>query len=217
MFKPKSNTIKRGDDDGRRRLRSVMGSNVSSLGVAGLQQAVKLPKGEDKNEWYAVNIVDFINGVTALYDPLRESCTESTCPVMNAGKQFEYLWMDKDSADYKKPVAVPAVTYINLLMNWIDDQINDDAVFPTDPEKPFPKNFEKTVKNIFKRLFRVYAHIYCAHFEQVKSMGQEAHLNVSITFMYFVFEFDLIPSKELVALKDAIGTILGESYASKIK
>jgi len=33
---------------------------------------------------------------------------------------------------------------------------------------PFPKTFKATVKNIFKRLFRVYAHIYYSHFEKVR-------------------------------------------------
>jgi len=32
---------------------------------------------------------------------------------------------------------------------------------------PFPKTFKATVKNIFKRLFRVYAHIYYSHFGEL--------------------------------------------------
>jgi hypothetical protein len=44
---------------------------------------------------------------------------------------------------------------------------------------PFPKNFQTLVKNIFKRLFRVYAHIYHSHFPKIVSLGEEAHLNTS--------------------------------------
>jgi MOB kinase activator 1 len=218
----KSNTVNRKklDDNGtlRKRLKTQLETNASSLGIAGLQQTVKVPKGENKNEWMAVNVVDFINGVNILYGSLQEYCTDSSCPIMNAGKEFEYLWMDKDSADYKKPVAVSASKYISLLMDWIEKQVNDESIFPSDPNQPFPKNFEKIVKNIFKRLFRVYGHIYCAHFEQVKALGEEAHLNTSFKhFMYFVFEFDLIPGSELLPLKDVILTLLGDSFASKFK
>jgi hypothetical protein len=42
---------------------------------------------------------------------------------------------------------------------------------------PFPRNFRDIVKNIFKRLFRVYAHIYYSHFHKIVSLGEEAHLN----------------------------------------
>ena len=33
------------------------------------------------------------------------------------------------------------------------------------------------MQNIFKRLFRVYAHIYYCHFERMTALGAEPHLN----------------------------------------
>lgn len=42
---------------------------------------------------------------------------------------------------------------------------------------PFPNNFREVVKTIFKRLFRVYAHIYHSHFQKIVSLKEEAHLN----------------------------------------
>jgi len=63
----------------------------------------------------------------------------------------------------------------------------------------FPKNFVNIVKNIFKRLFRVYAHIYHSHFPKIVSLGEEAHLNTSFKhFIYFVQEFELIDKKVLL-------------------
>lgn len=41
----------------------------------------------------------------------------------------------------------------------------------------FPPNFEETVRTIFKRLFRIFAHIYYSHFEQIERAGEEKHLN----------------------------------------
>lgn len=43
----------------------------------------------------------------------------------------------------------------------------------------------EVVRTIFKRLFRVYAHIYHSHFKQVCSLGEEAHLNTC--FKHFIF------------------------------
>lgn len=36
---------------------------------------------------------------------------------------------------------------------------------------PFPKNFVVMIKTIFKRLFRVYAHIYHSHFQMILALG----------------------------------------------
>ena len=65
---------------------------------------------------------------------------------------------------------------------------------------PFPPDFVERVQNIFKRLFRVYAHIYYCHFERMSQLGAEPHLNTCFKhYMYFVFEFQLIPKKEELA------------------
>lgn len=49
---------------------------------------------------------------------------------------------------------------------------------------PFPSNFRDVVKTIFKRLFRVYAHIYHSHFQMIVSLKEEAHLNTC--FKHFI-------------------------------
>jgi MOB kinase activator 1 len=63
-------------------------------------------------------------------------------------------------------------------------QIDDPSVFPGQFGEPFPPNFMDVVRTIFKRLFRVYAHIYHSHFKQVCSLGEEAHLNTC--FKHFI-------------------------------
>jgi Mob1/phocein family len=51
--------------------------------------------------------------------------------------------------------------------------------FPTNSEAGYPKDFKKTVTTIFKRLFRVFAIIYCSHFETIEQLGAAKHLNTS--------------------------------------
>ena len=135
-----------------------------------------LPKGEDVNEWLAVNTVDFFNEISLLYGTITEFCLPTTCPVMCAGPHYQYLWADT-TGKYKQPVKVSAPEYVDLLMSWVEAQLNDETLFPLQLGTPFPKNFQSVVKNIFKRLFRVYAHIYHSHFQKIVGLGAEAHLN----------------------------------------
>lgn len=46
---------------------------------------MRLPQGEDLNEWLACNTVDFFNEISLLYGTCQQFCTPETCPVMNAG------------------------------------------------------------------------------------------------------------------------------------
>jgi MOB kinase activator 1 len=86
-------------------------------------------------------------------------------------------------------------------MTWVQNQLDDESIFPSKIGVPFPKNFQSVVKNIFKRLFRVYAHgknlssfflsqpltVYHSHFAKIVSLGEEAHLNTSFK-VWFLFK-----------------------------
>lgn len=73
---------------------------------------------------------------------------------------------------------------------------------------PFPRNFLSVAKTILKRLFRVYAHIYHQHRDDVQRLDEEAHLNTSFKhFIYFIEEFGLIDKKELTPLQDLIDVL----------
>jgi len=146
---------------------------------------VKCPKGDTKEDWIASHIVEFINSINILYGSVSEYCTSANCPKMCATKEFEYFWMNEKDKKYSKPTAVSAPDYVSLLMDWIDEQVNDEKIFPTDPKVPFPKTFTKTAKDIFKRLFRIYAHLYTTHLAEIKNIGEDAHLNTC--FKYFMF------------------------------
>ena len=94
------------------RERSSESTLDATLGSGNLREAVRLPPGEDINEWLAVNsnilpfrlqfspnsvvplklacllcfaAVDFFNQVNLLYGTLTEFCTPESCPTMTAG------------------------------------------------------------------------------------------------------------------------------------
>ena len=102
-----------------------------------------------------------------------------------------------------------------MLMSWVESQLNDESVFPVELGKPFPKDFANRVRVIFKRLFRVYAHVYHQHFDKLQSLGAEAHLNTCFKhFIFFVDEFKMIEPKELEPLKELIDKFMGKDGAS---
>lgn len=184
----------------------LMKHAASTLGSGNLRDAVKLPDGEDLNEWVAVNTVDFFNQINMLYGTLTEYCTDKTCPIMRAGPKYEYHWAD--GLTVKKPIKCSAPKYIDYLMTWVQDQLDDEAIFPSKIGVPFPKSFLSIAKTILKRMFRVYAHIYHEHFNQVINLKEEPHLNTSFKhFIFFVQEFNLVEEKELMPLEELIKTL----------
>lgn len=177
----------------------------ATLGSGNMKNAVVLPAGEDLNEWLAVNTVEFFNEISLLYGTVAEFCEEKnpSCKTMSAGSQYQYLWAD--GVVIKKPIQVSAPQYVDLLMNWVETQLNDEQIFPLQATTAFPKNFVAVIKTIFKRLFRVYAHIYHSHFPKVVGLGAEAHLNTCFKhFIYFVDEWNLIDEKELKPMEQLI-------------
>ncbi|EMP30557.1 Mps one binder kinase activator-like 2B [Chelonia mydas] len=114
-----------------------------------LKAAVQLPNGEDLNDWVAVHVVDFFNRINLIYGTICEFCTERTCPVMSGGPKYEYRW--QDDLKYKKPTALPAPQYMNLLMDWIEVQINNEDIFPTSVEGRKLPDMSIALKQVFNK------------------------------------------------------------------
>jgi len=180
----------------------------ATLGSGDLTNAVKLPVGEELDEWIAVNILDFFNQINLIYGSITEYCTNETCPVMSCGTKYEYLWADANNPRFKRPVKVSAPEYADLLMTWVQNIFEDEKMFPIDEDHPFPPNFVSVMKNVFKRLFRIYAHTYYSHSQEIVNLGVEAHLNSSFKHFYlFIKEFQLVDPQELAPLQDRIDQI----------
>lgn len=155
---------------------------------------MQLPPGQDRNEWLAINAADFFNTINMVYGCVSEFCTDKSCAVMSAGKKYEYLlWPD---AKNPKPRAVSAPEYTNKLMEWIEQQMDNEKIFPRDGH--FAEDFEvSTVRQIFKRMFRVYAHIYHSHATKLEEIGESQHLNTCFKhFVVFIDEFKLVDEQE---------------------
>jgi len=208
----------------------------ATLGDGSLKKVVKLPEGEDRDEWIAVNgkrhgmhvcestnlsnnlivVVDFYNQINLLYGSITEFCTPQTCPEMKATSEyifpfilflpvlllatnyysrFEYLW--HNPPEFPKPTKTSAPAYISNLLTWTSGLLSNTELFPTEPGVPFPDTFYPTIRQIFKRLYRVFAHMYCHHYEIVKLLQLEPHLNTAFKhYILFVEEFGLADQGE---------------------
>ena len=182
-----------------------------ALGAGNMREAVKKPDGEDINEWYATNMIDFFNEITLFYGIVSEYVTDELCPIMSAGPKYEYLWAEYSKKNGKKiTLKVGAASYINKLFTWVNNQINDPRKFPIEDNAPFPDNFkEAVVEPMSKHLLRVYAHLYHHHIQRFVQLDAEAHLNTCFKhFLYFTKEFKLVNDREYAPLQNTIDTML---------
>jgi MOB kinase activator 1 len=171
-----------------------------TLGSGNLRAAVVCPDGEDKSEWIAANTVDFFNEISLLYGLCQVEASEK---YTQAGEGFppgfEYRWQvsPKDP-----PVRCSSPDYVDFVLYWVEDHLENEQIFPISEDIPFPSDFMSYIKDIYKRLFRIFAIVYHSHFPIYEKLGAVAHLNTCFKhFMYFCFEFDLVPENELKALK----------------
>lgn len=162
---------------------------------------VQLPKYVDQNEWIAQNIFELYNNLNQFYGVIADSIKPELFPTMNAGPNTDYLWVDSNG----KNVQLPANQYIEYVLSWISNKINDQVLFPTKSGVPFPANFQKVVKNIVRQMFRIFAHMYYNHFDKILNLSLEAHWNSFFAhFISFIKEFDLIDETELEPLSQLI-------------
>ena len=64
------------------------------------------------------------------------------------------------------------------------------------------------VKVVFKRLFRVLAHMYHSHYDKIVIMNEDPHLNtVFAHFVAFALQFKLLDDKDLAPMRDLIAEL----------
>lgn len=110
---------------------------------------------------------------------------------------------------------MPAPEYVEHLMAWVQSNIDNESMFPSRIGAvsyleshsrhtnsrylgvAFPKTFPFLIRQLFKRLYRVYAHIYCHHYPVVVQLGLEPHLNTSFKhYVLFIDEHSLASGKD---------------------
>ncbi|KAJ9157824.1 Maintenance of ploidy protein mob2 [Pleurostoma richardsiae] len=193
------------------------------------------------------NLWNFVRVIHEKEDDGVSICNVNTCPRMSAGQNHSFTWLNSR----REPVELPAYEYMTLMQRWISGKIDDTNIFPTDPSgvsyahnpnittaplsqlsspgepdwvgkrSGFPQNFFDVCQTIFRQMFRVYAHLYWAHFiEPFYHLNLEKQLNscfshfiLTATALDMLKRHELEPMQPLIDLWAANGTFPPDSKA----
>ncbi|KAG6014212.1 hypothetical protein E4U43_006816 [Claviceps pusilla] len=193
------------------------------------------------------NLWNFVRVVHEKEDDGTSICNATSCPRMSAGASHSFTWLN----NRREPVELPACEYMALMQRWISGKIDDTNIFPTDPSgvsyaynpsitttplsqltspgeadyigkrSGFPDKFVDICQMIFRQMFRVYAHLYWAHFtEPFYHLNLEKQLNscfshflLTATALDMLKPQELEPMQALIDLWAANGTFPPESKA----
>ena len=61
-----------------------------------------------------------------LYGTIADQCV---CTKMTAGAGHEYYWSDGENAN--TTLSCPARVYIDYLMTWVQDELDNENIFPS--------------------------------------------------------------------------------------
>ncbi|KAK4185966.1 putative maintenance of ploidy protein mob2 [Podospora australis] len=209
------------------------------------------PKTVEMGEWVAHQVVDhwrmLITFIRLVHDKEEDGtsiCNSRRCPKMSAGANHSFTWLNSRL----QPVEIPAYEYLTLVQRYISGKIDDSNIFPTDAsgvsfaDNPafcsplpdsgqdwigkrsgFPQNFMETCQTIFRQMFRVYAHLYWSHFDDLFCLNLEKSMNscfshfiLTATTLNLLKKADLEPMQPLIDLWAALGTFPQGSKAFEI-
>lgn len=123
---------------------------------------------------------------------------------------------------------LPAATYIKHIQTWVNGKVLDSSLFPIEtftsaPALPtpaqiqadsnyflgkssgFPQRFEVEVKNMYKQMFRCYAHLYWSHWLVFWDVNAYRELNTCfVHFMNVGRLYSLLSEKDVEPMQGLI-------------
>ena len=111
------------------------------------------------------------------------------------------------------PSRLPARDYAAALFSWADALLACPHAFPQAKGEPFPPAFKSQIlQPLYRRLARVFAHLYHAHWPHVadpRVLGAAAHLNTVFKhYVAFGREHGLLPEDDLDPVRPLVEALL---------
>ncbi|CAL6040916.1 Mob1-like_protein [Hexamita inflata] len=160
-----------------------------------IDQQIQCPKDTDINDFISFNLCELVEDSQSFFLFVKGQC-KMECDTMCAGQGNKYLWQ----VGQDKPQELKAVDYCNCLYDQITENLQNPKLFPI--TEPYPKDFLKYVKQMFRRLFRVFMHCYCSHFDLIYKSGMEQKLQYQIKyFAEFMKKYQLCEIEDLEPIK----------------
>eukprot|EP01041_Mallomonas_annulata_P006637 gene6637-13447_t len=187
----------------------------ATLGSGNMRLTVQLPAGEELNEWFAANTIDFFNDISLIWGIVCSAELPPQGPGEGFPEGVEYCWAD--GVNIVSPIRCSAVQYVDYVMTWVEELLNNDSIFPPAIDYRFSSGYSPVLKQIFTRLFRIYAIIYTNHFNHYEEVGAVAHLNTCFKhFLFFVWEYNIVDERDLLVLEE-LTTELKQQYETQGK
>jgi MOB kinase activator 1 len=165
---------------------------------------IECPADQTVSDWIIVNAVAFLRRVELIFSMCSLFCTMNTCPMFNAGPHYGYYWEDEDTS---KPVQLSAPAYFIALKRWMLRRMSNPSMFPMDGDLS-PEALE-LLKTVYRRLFRVLAHLYMCHFSDDRKHGVETAMNTVLEhYRMFVERYELMEMQELEMLAPVFDAVL---------
>lgn len=76
-----------------------------------------------------VSAVDFFNEISLIWGIVCDVGVTREAAGVGFPPGFEYRW--SDGSRFKTPIACSGAEYVEHVMNWVEKEINNDALFPT--------------------------------------------------------------------------------------
>ena len=198
----------------RNQFQATINTNMKNSNYKNL---VMCPVGEDRLEWLCLHAFIFYDIVENVFEICQDEhlCDDVNCPLMSAGK-FTFLWADSYSEQYKTPRNVPASQYIYLALDWIFITITNEEVFPQEGDIIETKKGEKVLDRVYKLLFRIWAHLYLAHYVQIQRIGADAVFSSGFKhFITFIVRNQVLKLEQMEPLSTIITDVLRITLENK--
>ncbi len=123
---------------------------------------------------------------------------------------YEYMWCD--GVTFVQPISIPARTYMKFCLLWTQQQLKDPKVITTAPNALYSDNLISTWKMVYRRLLRVYAHLFINHGEDYDKNGVLGSVLQCMLrrFLMYGIESGLTSKKELLPVKQILKKVKRE-------
>jgi len=136
---------------------------------------------------------------------------------------------------------LPAPTYIKHIQTWVGGKVLDPSLFPMDPftsapsipsaaqaaadpnywlGKPsgFPQRFESEIKNMYKQMFRCYAHLYWQHWLAFWDLNCYRELNTCfVHFINVARLYNLLSEKDAEPMQPLVDLWVKQGVLPKVE
>lgn len=179
-----------------------------------------------QNEWVAENLVDYYQELNMMYNIFlmqNDDWTEALkhperLPNNGFPPNMKYLWKKIPESP---PQEVRVDEYMSLVLEWIEEQVLSEDIFPTDGEVYFKIDFiPRYAKKIFQRMLRVFAILLVnpdlsGVNTEYTNEQTKTFLRLFQRFIVFALHWNLVPNREVKCISEFVDPIMQRFQRAK--